>query len=351
MQNAADLLNLTSEAAVLVRAGRAAAANLPAKELLGADCVGKTVAALFGEAAAGMQGSSFLAQLQIRDQPCVARVIRREKEQLFFLRRMEPVPSILNQPFLYALRSSLMNMELAADRIRTEAEAFGSPSLLESLRGITRSQFRIQRILQNASVILNDAENAVFCTPRSFSLRALCRSVVDAVQELLPQIRFSFHADGEMLLSADPDLIKALLMNLLSNAILHAEGCTRVSLSLLDAGANLVLALDDDGCGIPAEELYRVFDRYRHGFDLQQMNGGPGLGLTAAQAIARLHGGTLLLESRPGRGTTLRVSLRCDRSLKASETDSQAELCTSRELLQGLADCLPEDAFSERYLD
>jgi signal transduction histidine kinase len=153
-----------------------------------------------------------------------------------------------------------------------------------------------------------------------------------------------------VLIRGDRQLITAMLMNLLSNAILHAKNAARVSVSLLESPRNVVLAVDDDGCGIPPEELPRVLDRYRHGFRLDQMNAGPGLGLTAVRLVAQAHGGALLLESRPEQGTTVRVSLeRGERELlHAPEEPPTLE---TRELLTGLADCLPADCFREQYLD
>ena len=82
------------------------------------------------------------------------------------------------------------------------------------------------------------------------------------------------------------------------------------------------------------------------------MGRGPGLGLSAARGVAELHGGTLLLESRPGKGTAVRVTF--SRSLSPGERlleGSGGEGFTTRDLLIGLADCLPEEAFTEKYLD
>ena len=113
-----------------------------------------------------------------------------------------------------------------------------------------------------------------------------------------------------------------------------------------------MLSVSDDGYGIPAEQLHQAFDRYRYRFEGFQMWRGPGLGLSVARGVAQLHGGTLLLESRPGVGTAVRVTL--SRSLASSgrlqESDGSSQYST-RDLLAGLADCLPEEAFTEKYLD
>ena len=352
LESALQILKMTGEGAVLVQKGRAVFANAVAKAALGADCVGKRVSELFGETVSGSQSSDFLAQIRLQERPYLLRVTHSGGEQVFFLRPQEELPAVLNQPFLYALRSSLMNTELAAEHLRGEAEKLRNELLLEKLSVVTRSQFQILRMINNASLVLSLAEGDAVCAPQVFDLSALCEELAAGASALVPQLRFPCNCGKRVLLRADPRLVKDLLINLLSNAVRHGKGCSRVSLSLLEGEKSVVLAVDDDGCGIPAEELPLVFDRYRHGFELSQMGAGPGLGLTAARLIAQLHGGALLLESREGRGTTLRVSLRREdrQTLRAPEA-GEAPLCTPKELLTGFADCLPPCRFRGQLMD
>ena len=150
---------------------------------------------------------------------------------------------------------------------------------------------------------------------------------------------------------ADRQLVELMVLNLISNCIVHAKGCTRVRVSLMETRENLVLSVDDDGCGIPPEQLGTVFDRYCHGFDTGSLYAGAGLGLTVARSVAQLHKGTLLLESRRDRGTTVRVSL--------SRRLSSDRLCSSQlpwessmhGALTGLSDALSDDCYTESYLD
>ena len=345
-----QLLAMTDEAAVLVQRGRATFANAPAREILGEDCVGKRMGALFGEAVSGSQASSFLAQVHLKERAYLLRIARLGQEQVIFLRPQEDAPAVMNQPFLHSLRSSLMTMELAADRMRVLAEEGGSAPLLEDLRSLTRSQYQIRRLLDNSALILEQAQGGAVCAPRIFDLSALCSSALEGLRGMLPGISFPDRCGEGILVQGDPRLLKMLLMNLLSNALRHGEGCTRVSLSLLETGQNIVLGVDDDGCGIPEEELPRVFDRYRHDFRLSQMHAGPGLGLTVVRMIARIHGGSLLLESRAGQGTTVRVSLQRPRPEQLRAPGEEARFLGT-ELLTGLSDCLPAICFGERWMD
>ena len=344
------LLGMTEEAAVLSRGALAVYANAAARALLGQDCVGKRIDELFGELVNGVQAPDFLAQIQVNGRPWQLRIGRLGRERVFFLHEWEALPALLNQPFLYALRSNLMNLALAADSLRARAEERADGTVLESLSAVTRSLFRIQRLSNNASLILGYSRGETAPMPRGFDLSALCASLLEAVSAAQPALQFVGRFPDRALIDADPLLIKELLLNLLSNAMRHAEGCSRITLSLLESRENLVLAVDDDGCGIPGEELPRVFDRYRHGFSLDQMGAGAGLGLTAARIVSQLHGGALLLESRPGQGTTVRVSLRRGDAARLRVPEAEPEW-DSRELHTGLADCLPDACFDHRFMD
>ena len=119
----------------------------------------------------------------------------------------------------------------------------------------------------------------------------------------------------------------------------------------METRENLVLSVSDDGCGIPPEQLGTIFDRYCHGFDMSSMLSGAGLGLTVARSVAQLHKGTLLLESRPDKGTTVRVSLSRHISRTGLYDGRDKWESNMRGILAALADCLPDDCYTEKYMD
>ncbi|MCA9685599.1 MAG: PAS domain-containing protein, partial [Myxococcales bacterium] len=120
--------------------------------------------------------------------------------------------------------------------------------------------------------------------------------------EILPQpLRFM----------ADADQIEQVLLNLLSNAVdaMPRGGTVRIALAPApgaDGGDAVSFAVSDEGMGIPEEIRDSIFDPF---FSTKEIGKGTGLGLSISYGIVRDHGGDILLESQPGRGTTFRVIL------------------------------------------
>lgn len=111
----------------------------------------------------------------------------------------------------------------------------------------------------------------------------------------------------DLVLHADATRLSQVVANLLNNAAKHSERGGRVLLRAWQSGAEVHLEVQDDGQGIPADLLPRIFDPFvqaRHG------GGGLGLGLALVQRLVELHGGRVRAESDgPGHGARFRVTL------------------------------------------
>ncbi|HEX5506436.1 MAG TPA: ATP-binding protein, partial [Thermomicrobiales bacterium] len=107
--------------------------------------------------------------------------------------------------------------------------------------------------------------------------------------------------------------LERALNNLLGNAVKYSPDGGPITMSVRqerdDAGAWAVLAVRDEGIGIPAAELPRVFERYRRASNAAGRIAGTGLGLASARHIVESHGGALTVESREGRGSTFTMRL------------------------------------------
>jgi len=109
---------------------------------------------------------------------------------------------------------------------------------------------------------------------------------------------------------ADRDRLGQVLINLLDNAVKFTPEGGRIEVSARPSSGRVVLSVKDNGVGIPPEDIGRIFERfYRVGRSRDRREGGTGLGLAIAKHLTQAMGGTIEVESRPGSGTTFRVSL------------------------------------------
>jgi len=107
----------------------------------------------------------------------------------------------------------------------------------------------------------------------------------------------------------DRELWEKIVLNLLSNA-LKFTFAGEIDVRLAWQGDHATLTVRDTGVGIPADELPRLFERFHR---IQGTRGrsaeGTGIGLALVQELVRLHGGTVTVESTPGKGTAFRISV------------------------------------------
>ena len=105
-------------------------------------------------------------------------------------------------------------------------------------------------------------------------------------------------------------LLGQLLDNLLENACKYSEPGTPIVVRAWCEPDAVALAVEDRGCGIPAEDLPRVFEPFYRAESARRLGrAGVGLGLAVARRIAAAHGGTITAESEPGRGSRFVVRL------------------------------------------
>ena len=111
-------------------------------------------------------------------------------------------------------------------------------------------------------------------------------------------------------LEADPDRLLQAIRNLVRNAVEHTEPGDRVTVTATPRDGVLEIAVTDTGSGIPPDQLDRIFDRF-HRTDgaRSRTDGGAGLGLAIARAIAEAHGGRIRVSSEPGAGATFVLEL------------------------------------------
>ncbi|MFU2930153.1 CHASE2 domain-containing protein [Pseudomonas paraeruginosa] len=138
---------------------------------------------------------------------------------------------------------------------------------------------------------------------------------MDAADQLWPlaqQKDIELHRDWddeqEPMVWADPGLLTRALFNLLENAVKYSSAGSRVSLGIHLDGDGLSCRIADQGRGIAAEELPRLFGQYQR-FASAEGSAGLGLGLAMVKTVIDRHGGRITCESQVGQGTTFEIRL------------------------------------------
>jgi signal transduction histidine kinase len=132
---------------------------------------------------------------------------------------------------------------------------------------------------------------------------------------------------GLPLVNVEPERIRQILVNLLTNAHEYSPEGASIAVDARVVDGEVEIAVSDDGPGIPADQLEHVFERFTRGdAGLTQRVGGTGLGLAISKSLVELHGGSIAARSTVGQGSTFSFRLP---ALDAAAAQPQAERTTA----------------------
>ncbi|MFQ4141167.1 sensor histidine kinase [Chlorogloeopsis sp. ULAP02] len=187
----------------------------------------------------------------------------------------------------------------------------------------SEQRFRLEKIEEIAKSMSTLISNLLFLarhegpfeitTFKNINLVELMRSLVDEYQKqaIAKKLDFTFYLPEQPLyLRADADLLRQAVSNLLTNAFKYTPSDGTVKLRLLSRGYRAIIQVEDNGIGIPAEDLPHIFERfYRVDTVRSRQTGGFGLGLAIAQQIIQAHGGQITANSVLDKGSIFEIQL------------------------------------------
>ena len=193
---------------------------------------------------------------------------------------------------------ALDDVSVEADRLRTLVEG-----LLELARADRQGPIGGEATLVDLKALLTD----------------VCASLAFLAEERGLTLIWQFA--GDLTVLGDGDGLVRLFVNIIDNAIKYTDA-GGITVEGARAGRAIAVTVVDTGRGIPAAHVPHLFDRFFRG-DASRSSVGTGLGLSIAQQIARAHGGSIVITSEEGRGTTCRVTL------PAAAAEDQADPLTA----------------------
>jgi len=218
--------------------------------------------------------------------------------------------------FLAMLSHELRN-PLAAIVNAVEVLRISSPHdpKLEQIHDIAaRQSMHMKRLLDDLLDVSRVTSNRIMLARQSVALQEIVRQAIDSVEPILRHRGHHLEVelpDAPLLVDADPDRLLQVVSNLLANAAKYTEPGGHVWVSVGSEEGQAVLCVRDDGIGIPAELLPRIFDLFVQAErDANRSEGGLGIGLSLVKRLVEMHGGTVEAASDgPGRGTEVVVRL------------------------------------------
>lgn len=194
----------------------------------------------------------------------------------------------------------------------------------EQLDIIIRNSTKLKDIVENLSDVDNIQTGAARVRRQKVSLNKIAEDVASLFRDEAKSRNVTLKCEtGEnpCYLHADEAKLSIALSNLIKNSIQFTEAGGHVTVKVKDNIDCFEVSVMDDGIGIPARDLPRVFERFfQVETHLTRRYGGMGLGLSVAKAMVELHGGRIWVESEEGKGSTFTFLLPIDQNQQAPNT-------------------------------
>jgi len=195
-------------------------------------------------------------------------------------------------------------------------EDITSEDRVAALNDIAGESERMSRMVQDL-LTLARADAGYHLEKAPVDLRPIVQDVARQAQTLQPTRRIDLLDGVPATVEGNADAIKQLLWILIDNAFKHTHEDGHIEVRLLRNGESAALTVSDDGPGIPAGDLERIFERFYQS-DTARSGEGTGLGLAIARWIAREHGGRVYAANNPSGGAAFTVELPVEKVLANS---------------------------------
>ncbi|UCF18744.1 MAG: GAF domain-containing protein [Gemmatimonadota bacterium] len=213
----------------------------------------------------------------------------------------------------HELRTPLTSIKTSLNLLARGAAGAISDGMVDLLDIALRNLDRLIRLVDDLLDLSRIESGRLVMKLASISLREAARRAMDAVDAFATEreVRLEIaDSDRDMLVTADADRLQQVIVNLISNAVKYSPVGGRVGLRWWREGAEALMAVSDEGPGIPENQLETIFDKFRQ---LEQAAtrkvGGAGLGLAISRTIMDQMGGAIWAESEVGRGSRFFVKL------------------------------------------
>lgn len=260
---------------------------------------------------------SALVMLVVTVSTSTLTVTRRRQEQIRSETARETMRANLLRAISHDLRTPLTTIYGSCSAIIENYDRLPKAQQIKLLGEVREEAEWLIRMVENLLSVTRIDGGQVQIVKTPTVLEELIDSVLIKFRKRYPGQAVAVRIPDEFVsIPMDAVLIEQVLINLLENAVQHAEGMRTLELQVACAGGRAVFTVADDGCGIPREKLGELFNGRMDGADGHK---NMGIGLSVCATIIKAHGGAITAENRPEGGAKFQFWLSLEDAAPAPE--------------------------------
>lgn len=210
------------------------------------------------------------------------------------------------------LRTPLTAIYGFSETLYEKGESLSEDQKKKMLKGIKEDAQWLIRMVENLLSITKIDADQVRLNKLPIVLDELMDAVVIKFKKRYPEQKLYIDIPSDVIMiPMDALLIEQVLVNMLENAVQHADGMTQISLKVFRLFDQAIFEIEDDGCGVAPERIEHIFDgSYSMEAETADANKrNAGIGLSVCASIIKAHGGDIRVENKKGGGAVFRFSL------------------------------------------
>jgi PAS domain S-box-containing protein len=231
-----------------------------------------------------------------------------ERAQNLLLSAADEAKTFAMQAVSHDLRTPLAAILGLAVTLESRAGEMSAEEVRDLSSRIVQNSRRLDRIVTDLLDLDRLQRNGFAANLKPVDLGSLVRQLVTRT-EVVTERRLQLDS-GPVHSRADPTMVERIVENLLTNAVKHTPGDSRIWVRVERTDEGALIAVEDDGPGIAPEERQRIFEPFAQG--TRPGPGGAGIGLALVAKFASLHDGRAWVQERVGGGASFRVLLAYD---------------------------------------
>lgn len=254
--------------------------------------------------------SNHIVRLYARLQQAVADRDSEHRAALHEQLEKERIKKQLTNNINHELKTPVASIRVSVETMLAHRNMSEEKQTLFLQRCLTNTE-RLQRLLTDVSLLTRMDDGSSSILKGQVNLTDIINDVVEDRQIIAATkgITIENYISRNIVMSGNQSLLEAVFNNLIDNAIVYSGG-TRIKIESISIGNDkIVIALSDNGCGVPSEHLPRLFERfYRIDKGRSRAAGGTGLGLSIVKNAVTLHGGDITAENQCSGGLLFKIT-------------------------------------------